>query len=146
MSTNLLLFSEQRNIVSKNRFLAQKYIDNGAHPDNFNPGTLKHEVSTEYIRQKSIYIEHLLKKFTQPQILRIKHHLNIRTKNAKQILDTIKKYDYKKIDKLYIFLLQVSKNETKNIIPKSLSRKISMKVGPKRKTRRKKHRKRLTIK
>jgi hypothetical protein len=144
MSTNLLLFSEQRNIVSKNRFLAQKYIDNGAHPDNFNPGILKHEVSTEYIRRKLIYIEHLLKKCTQPQILRIKHHLNIRTKknSVKQILDTIKKHDYKKIDKLYIFLLQVSKNETKNIIPKSLSRKISMKVGPKRKTRKKKYRKR----
>ena len=144
MSTNLLLFSEQRNIVSKNRFLAQKYIDNGAHPDNFNQGTLKNEISTEYIRRKLIHAEHMLKSFKKSQLLRVKDHLNIRTRknSVKQILDTLKTYSYKKLDKLHIFLLQVSKNEKKNIIPKSLSRKISMKVGPKRKTRKKKYRKR----
>ena len=90
-----------------------------------------------------LLISHILKSFNKNQLLRTKHYLNLRTKNNKleYFLQIIDKFTYKKLDNLHFFLLQVSKNEKKNIIPKSKSKKIIMKMGPKKYTRKRKKRK-----
>tara|TARA_X000000368_G_C22904336_1_gene655581 strand:- start:603 stop:992 length:390 start_codon:yes stop_codon:yes gene_type:complete len=129
-------------MVSNNRILAQNYIDNGVHPDDFKKGKLKNELIIEYNRRKILLISHILKSFNKNQLLRIKHYINLRTKKNKieHFLQIINKFSYKKLDNLHIFLLQVSKNKKMNIIPKLKSKKISMKMGPKRYTRKRKKR------
>ena len=140
---NISLFQEKRPMVSNSRILAQNYIDNGVHPDDFKKGKLKNELVLEYNRRKVILITHILKSFNKNQLRRFKHFINLRAKTNKvdHFLKIINKFNYKKLDKLHIFLLQVSKNEKKNIIPKSKSKKINMKMGPKRYTRKRKKRK-----
>ncbi len=139
---NISLFKEKRAMVSNNRILAQNYIDNGVHPDDFKKGKLKNELIIEYNRRKILLISHILKSFNKNQLLRIKHYINLRTKKNKieHFLQIINKFSYKKLDNLHIFLLQVSKNKKMNIIPKLKSKKISMKMGPKRYTRKRKKR------
>ena len=140
---NISLFQEKRPMVSNSRILAQNYIDNGVHPDDFKKGKLKNELVLEYNRRKVILFSHILKSFNKNQLNRVKHHINLRTKTNKidQMLQIISNFNYKKLDNMHIFLLQVSKNEKKNIIPKSKSKKINMKMGPKRYTRKRKKRK-----
>ena len=137
------IFQEKRPMVSNSRILAQNYIDNGVHPNDFKKGKLKNELVMEYTRRKLLLISHILKTFNKNQLLRIKHYLNLRTKKNKleHFLQIIDKFNYKKLDNLHLFLLQVSKNQKKNIIPKSKSKKINMKMGPKKYTRKRKKRK-----
>jgi hypothetical protein len=137
---NISLFQEKRDMVSNSRILAQNYIDNGVHPNDFKKGKLKNEITLEYNRRKVLLFSHILKTFNKNQLLRIKHYLNLRTKTNKleHFLQIINNFSCKKLDNLHIFLLQVSKNKTKNIIPKSKSKKIIMKMGPKRYTRKRK--------
>ena len=137
---NISMFNEKRTLVSNSRILAQNYIDNGAHPNDFNNGKLKNEIIIEYNRRKLIIISHILKSFKKNQLLRIKHFMNIRTKknNLQHLLNIINNYNYKKLDKLHFFLLDISKNKKNGIIPKSKSSKIHMKMGPHRKTRKRK--------
>jgi hypothetical protein len=137
------IFQEKRPMVSNSRILAQNYIDNGVHPDDFKKGKLKNELIFEYNRRKVLLISHIFKSFNKIQLLRTKHYLNLRTKNNKleYFLQIIDKFTYKKLDNLHFFLLQVSKNEKKNVIPKSKSKKIIMKMGPKKYTRKRKKRK-----
>lgn len=137
---NISLFQEKRTMVSNSRILAQNYIDNGVHPDDFKKGKIKNELIIEYRRRKILLFSHILKSFNKNQLLRIKHHLNLRTKTNKleHFLQIINKFSYTKLDKLHIFLLQISKNKKKNIIPKSKSKKISMKIGPKKYSRKRK--------
>ena len=137
---NISMFNQKKALVSNSRILAQNYIDNGAHPSDFKNGKLKNEIILEYNRRKVIIISHILKSFKKNQLLRIKHFMNIRTKknNLQHLLNIINNYNYIKLDKLHFFLLEVSKNKKKDIIPKSKSRKISMKMGPHRKTRKRK--------
>lgn len=112
---NISLFQEKRAMVSNSRILAQNYIDNGVHPDDFKKGKLKNELTVEYKRRKVLLISHILKTFNKNQLLRIKHYLNIRTKTNKldHFLQIINNFNYKKLDNLHIFLLQVSKNNKK---------------------------------
>ena len=137
---NISMFNEKRTLVSNSRILAQNYIDNGAHPNDFNNGKLKNEIIIEYNRRKLIIISHILKSFKKNQLLRIKHFMNIRTKknNLQHLLNIINNYNYKKLDKLHFFLKDISKNKKNGIIPKSKSSKIHMKMGPHRKTRKRK--------
>lgn len=137
---NISMFNENKPIVSNSRILAQNYIDNGAHPSDFKNGKLKNEIIIEYNRRKIIIISHIFKSFNKNQLLRIKHFMDLRTKknNLQQLLNVINNYNYTELDKLHFFLLEVSKNKKKNIIPKSKSSKISMKTGTQRKTRKRK--------
>jgi hypothetical protein len=137
---NISMFNENKPLVSNSRILAQNYIDNGAHPSDFKNGKLKNEIIIEYNRRKIIIISHIFKSFNKNQLLRIKHFMDLRTKknNLQQLLNVINNYNYTKLDNLHFFLLEVSKNKKKNIIPKSKSSKISMKMGPHRKTRKRK--------
>tara|TARA_Y100001970_G_scaffold293641_1_gene441889 strand:- start:2659 stop:3099 length:441 start_codon:yes stop_codon:yes gene_type:complete len=137
---NISMFNENKPLVSNSRILAQNYIDNGVHPSDFKNGKLKNEIILEYNRRKIIIISHILKSFKKNQLLRIKHFMNLRTKknNLQHLLNIINNYNYTKLDKLHFFLLEVSKNKKKGIIPKSKSSKISMKMGPNRKTRKRK--------
>lgn len=137
---NISMFNENKPLVSNSRILAQNYIDNGAHPSDFKNGKLKNEIIIEYNRRKIIIISHIFKSFNKNQLLRIKHFMDLRTKknNLQQLLNVINNYNYTELDKLHFFLLEVSKNKKKNIIPKSKSSKISMKMGPHRKTRKRK--------
>ena len=41
------IFQEKRPMVSNSRILAQNYIDNGVHPDDFKKGKLKNELIFE---------------------------------------------------------------------------------------------------
>ena len=102
-------------MVSNSRILAQNYIDNGVHPDDFKKGKLKNELVLEYNRRKVILFSHILKSFNKNQLNRVKHHINLRTKTNKidQMLQIISNFNYKKLDNMHIFLLQVSKNEKK---------------------------------
>ena len=111
------IFQEKRPMVSNSRILAQNYIDNGVHPDDFKKGKLKNELIFEYNRRKVLLISHILKSFNKNQLLRTKHYLNLRTKNNKleYFLQIIDKFTYKKLDNLHFFLLQVSKNEKKTL-------------------------------
>ena len=137
---NISLFQEKRDMVSNSRILAQNYIDNGVHPNDFKKGKLKNEITLEYNRRKLLLFSHILKTFNKNQLLRIKHYLNLRTKTNKleHFLQIINNFNCKKLDNLHIFLLQVSKNKTKNIIPKSKSKKIILKMGRKRYARKRK--------
>lgn len=137
---NISMFNENKPLVSNSRILAQNYIDNGAHPNDFKNGKLKNEIIIEYNRRKIIIISHIFKSFNKNKLLRIKHFMDLRTKknNLQQLLNVINNYNYTKLDNLHFFLLEVSKNKKKNIIPKSKSSKISMKMGPHRKTRKRK--------
>ena len=137
---NISMFNENKPLVSNSRILAQNYIDNGAHPSDFKNGKLKNEIIIEYNRRKIIIISHIFKSFNKNQLLRIKHFMDLRTKknNLQQLLNVINNYNYTKLDNLHFFLLEVSKNKKKNIIPKSKSSKISMKTGTQRKTRKRK--------
>jgi len=137
---NISMFNENKPLVSNSRILAQNYIDNGAHPSDFKNGKLKNEIIIKYNLKKIIIISHIFKSFNKNQLLRIKHFMDLRTKknNLQQLLNVINNYNYTKLDNLHFFLLEVSKNKKKNIIPKSKSSKISMKMGPHRKTRKRK--------
>ena len=140
MSKNLLLFEEKYGNVSFDRILAQKFIDNGAHPSNFvKNDKLKNQISTEYNRRKLLEIVELMKSLSSNKIKRIKHYLNFRSRN--NILNVIKEYNYTKLDNLYNFILQLSKHP-KITIPKSKTEKIKLKIGPNKGTRRKKRGKR----
>jgi hypothetical protein len=139
--SGLLLFEEQRNIVSNYRILAQKYIDNGSHPKNFKNDKLKNEITLEYNRRKIIDINSLLKKLNETKIRQVKHHLNIRSKTS-QLTEYLKSYNYTKLDKLYNYLLHLSKNDKKLKIPKSNTRKISLVMGPKKGTRKRRKKRR----
>ena len=57
---NISLFQEKRPMVSNSRILAQNYIDNGVHPDDFKKGKLKNELVLEYNRRKVILFSHIL--------------------------------------------------------------------------------------
>jgi len=131
--SGLLLFEEQRIVVSNYRILAQKYIDNGAHPRSFNKGKLKNEIALEYNRRILINISEQIKILTPNKLKRLKQFLNLRTN--KSIFESIKTADYKKLDKINSFLLQTSTKAL--VIPKSNTKKIYMKMGPKKGTRRK---------
>jgi len=135
--SGLLLFEEERNIISSIRILAQKYVDNGAHPRDFKNGKLKTEISIEYNRRKIIEITELIKNMKSNDILRLKHYLNIRNKsnNIQNILESIKTHS--RIEKLLKFILQLSKAKKEVKITKSKTGKISMKMGPSRRTRKK---------
>lgn len=135
--SGLLLFEEQRNYVSNYRILAQKYIDNGVHPRSFNKGKLKNEIALEYNRRILIDISEQIKMLTPNKLKRLKHFLNLRTNKNKSILESIKTADYKKLDKIHNFLLQLSKSNDSLVIPKSNTKKIYMKMGPKKGTRKK---------
>lgn len=141
--TGLLLFEEKRFMVSSIRILAQKYIDNGTHPKDFNSGQLKNELAFEYSRRKRIDLKELIKKLKTNNILRLKHHLNIRStgKDLQTIYDTLDDYNFTKLDNLHKFVLQLSNKKIHLKNPKPKSQKITMKVGPKRRTRRKKRKK-----
>jgi hypothetical protein len=140
--SGLLLFEEKRNIVSNYRILAQKYIDNGAHPKNFKNDKLKNEISLEYNRRRVIDIEYLLKNLNDIKVRQVKHHLNIRSREKKQLKEYIKSFNYIKLDKLYNYILQLSKKDKKIKIPKSNTRKISLEMGPKKGTRKKRKKRR----
>ena len=138
--SGLLLFEEERDIVSAIRILAQKYVDNGSHPKDFKNGKLKTEISTEYSRRKSIELIEKIKKMKKKDLLRLKHYLNIRnnSSNINSILDTFESYNYTKLDNINKFVLQLSKDIKDVKIGRRKTGKISMKMGPKRKTRKKK--------
>jgi len=140
--SGLLLFKEKRNIVSNYRILAQKYIDNGAHPKNFKNDKLKNEISLEYNRRRVIDIEYLLKNLNDIKVRQVKHHLNIRSREKKQLKEYIKSFNYNKLDKLYNYILQLSKKDKKIKIPKSNTRKISLEMGPKKGTRKRRKKRR----
>ena len=57
------------------------------------------------------------------QIVRLKNYLNIRTRENTGIKNTIATYNYKKLDKIYSYLLQLSKNELTLKNPKGKSKK-----------------------
>ena len=140
--SGLLLFEEKRNIVSNYRILAQKYIDNGSHPKNFKNDKLKNEISLEYNRRRIIDIQDLLKKLNDIKVRQVKHHLNIRSREKKQLKEYIKSFNYIKLDKLYNYILHLSKKEKKIKIPKSNTRKISLEMGPKKGTRKRRKKRR----
>ena len=94
-----------------------------------------------YRRIKKIQINDLFDKLNRNQLVRFKNYLNIRTRENSGIKNIIFTYNYKKLDKIYLYLLHLSKNEITLKNPKGKSKKIKMKVGPHRKTR-KKHKKR----
>tara|TARA_B100000795_G_C22764028_1_gene424877 strand:- start:806 stop:1237 length:432 start_codon:yes stop_codon:yes gene_type:complete len=119
---NILKFNISQGSVSKIRFLAQNLIDRQIHPNDWEPGKMKNELIFEYCRIKNIQIKELINKQNKNQMQRLKHHLNIKSNKKEDIKELINSYNYKKLDKIYIFLLQVSKNKIKN--PKGNSKKI----------------------
>ena len=134
---NVLKFNEHRPIVSSIRLLAQSLVDRKVHPDDYKPGKMKNELISEYSRIKKIQINDLFDKLNSNQIVRLKNYLNIRTRENTDIKNTISTYNYKKLDKIYLYLLQLSKTEITLKNPKGKSKKIRMKMGPNRKTRKK---------
>ena len=138
---NVSKFNESRQVVSNIRLLAQSLVDRRVHPDDYNAGKMKNELISEYNRIKVIQIHDFLRKLKGNQLIRLKNFLNIRTRDNSNLKNTIATFNYKKLDKIYNYLLQLSKNELTLKNPKGKSKKIRMKMGPNRKTRkrRKKH-------
>ena len=134
---NVLKFNEFRQDVSNIRILAQSLVDKKVHPDDYKNGKMKNELINEYNRIKNIQINDLLGKLNRNQIKQLKHFLNIRTSESSNIKKYISTYNYKKLDKLYIFLLELSRNKITLKFYKGKSKKIRMKMGPHRKTRKK---------
>jgi hypothetical protein len=134
---NVLKFNEFRQDVSNIRILAQSLVDKKVHPDDYKNGKMKNELINEYNRIKNIQINDLLGKLNRNQIKQLKHFLNIRTSESSNIKKYISTYNYKKLDKLYIFLLELSTNKITLKFYKGKSKKIRMKMGPHRKTRKK---------
>ena len=136
---NVLKFNESFEVAdySKIRLLAQSLVDRKVHPDDYKPGKMKNELISEYSRIKKIQINDLFDKLNSNQIVRLKNYLNIRTRENTDIKNTISTYNYKKLDKIYLYLLQLSKTEITLKNPKGKSKKIRMKMGPNRKTRKK---------
>ena len=98
---------------------------------------MKSELIIEYNRVKIIQINDLLDKLKKNQLIQLKNFLNIRTRNNSNLKNIIVSYNYKKLDKIYNYLLQLSKNDLTLKNPKGKSKKIRMKMGPHRKTRKK---------
>ena len=136
---NILKFNESFEVInySKIRLLAQSLVDKRVHPDDYKPGKMKNELISEYNRRKNIQINDLINKLNRNQIVRLKNYLNLRTRENTGIKNTISTYNYKKLDKIYLYLLQLSNTKITLKNPKGKSKKIRMKMGPHRKTRKK---------
>jgi len=134
---NVSKFNESLQVVSNIRLLAQSLVDRLVHPDDYNASKMKSELIIEYNRVKIIQINDLLDKLKKNQLIQLKNFLNIRTRNNSNLKNIIVSYNYKKLDKIYNYLLQLSKNDLTLKNPKGKSKKIRMKMGPHRKTRKK---------
>jgi len=132
---NFKLFKEEIQPTSGLKLLAQRYIDNGSHPDHFKGGNIKNEVVFEYKRRQIIELTNKINNINQPTMSRLKHSLNIRTKHKKDIILSLDSFNYKKLDKIQHFLLHMSKDSLNIKNTKSKTSKIRSKMGPNRLTR-----------
>ena len=131
-------FKEELYQSSGFEILAQKYVDNGSHPDYFKSGFIREIVITEYKRRKILELSEKITNLSKSDSIQLKSYLKM-LKGKNIILES---FGYKKLDKIYEYICQLkNSSENKGMENKSRENKSSENKGMKNKSEKNKGKK-----
>tara|TARA_B100000795_G_scaffold269022_1_gene257260 strand:- start:2984 stop:3361 length:378 start_codon:yes stop_codon:yes gene_type:complete len=108
-------FKEELYQSSGFEILAQRYVDNGSHPDNFKSGFIREIVITEYKRRKILELSEKIRNLSKSDSVQLKKYLKML--NGKNII--LGSFGYKKLDKIYEYICQFKGNRKNKTRKKS---------------------------